>query len=70
MPEYDEDLSQGGMATEELQQAPGGDQLERPLDEEPWFHTGIDRVAAEQLLCDDGDFMVGSFFPMRRADSA
>lgn len=58
LPDYDEDLSAGGLATDELQTAPGGDQLERPLDEEPWFHTEVDRMSAETMLQNDGDFLV------------
>lgn len=58
-PEYDDTMVGGeDPPTEDLVQAPNAEELERPLDEEQWFHPNLDRRGAEAFLQQEGDFLV------------
>jgi SHC-transforming protein 1 len=39
-------------------QAPGARDLQRPINEEAWFHGQVRREVADAMLKKDGDFMV------------
>jgi hypothetical protein len=55
-PEYDETV--GDMAPTQLLRAEGARELERDLSQEPWYHGQVSRPAADQLLTNNGDFLV------------
>lgn len=37
---------------------PVGQELERPLEQQIWYHGAIPRLEVQQLLMKDGDFLV------------
>lgn len=37
---------------------PVGQEVERPLEQQPWYHGAIPRLEVQQLLVKDGDFLL------------
>eukprot|EP00035_Acanthoeca_spectabilis_P020852 m.434912 g.434912 ORF g.434912 m.434912 type:complete len:448 (+) comp17784_c0_seq1:130-1473(+) len=56
LPDYDDTLADEDVPEDQLEMAPPTE--ERPLHEEQWFFTEVDRQQAEQLLIGEGDFLV------------
>ena len=57
LPDYDDTMADEDLAGVDLKMAPPVQQ-ERPLLEEIWYFTGVDRAVAETLLVGEGDFLV------------
>eukprot|EP00053_Salpingoeca_punica_P017046 m.162950 g.162950 ORF g.162950 m.162950 type:complete len:438 (+) comp17102_c0_seq1:141-1454(+) len=58
LPGYGVEFDAGHDDPVEVMPAPGGRELEKPLNEEPWFHGMLRRDIANMLLKKDGDFLV------------
>lgn len=58
-PDYDDTMVGGDEDDiENLVQAPGAEELERPMDQEQWYHPNLDRRGAEEFIMQEGDFLV------------
>eukprot|EP00040_Diaphanoeca_grandis_P003000 m.23377 g.23377 ORF g.23377 m.23377 type:complete len:454 (-) comp14193_c0_seq1:224-1585(-) len=56
--DYDDTMAMDDTDASLLQLAPKGPEIDRPLEDEQWFHHNLDRNAAEQYLRGEGDFLV------------